>query len=89
MIRQGQPSLATPLQFAQFAVHVYEHVPFEQLTFWTKGRPLQLTALVPQAHGLLIGPRHAPPHDDVPAGHAHMPLVHVAPVGQTVVHEPQ
>jgi len=73
----------------QSVVHSYEQVPLEQVWFLVNGKPVQFTAPDPQAHGLLLGGRHAPLQSDVPLGHAQVPFTHVVPDGQTVVHEPQ
>jgi hypothetical protein len=96
VLKQGHPFPPEPdctgvpeLQMYQSVVHWYEHVPLEQVWFLVNGRLLQSTAPDPQAQGLLLGGRHAPLQSDVPPGQAQVPLTHVVPDGQTVVHEPQ
>ena len=96
VLKQGQPFPPEPdctgvpeLQMYQFVVQSYEHVPFEQVWFLVNCRLLQFTALVPQAQGLLLGGRHCPLHIEVPAAHAHVPLLHVVPLEHVVPQAPQ
>jgi hypothetical protein len=96
VLKQGHPFPPEPdctgvpeLQMYQSVVHWYEHVPFEQVWFLVNCRPLQFTPPDPQAQGLLLGGRQAPPQSDVPLGHAQVPFTHVIPAAQAVPHAPQ
>ncbi len=88
--RCSQPSSGSPLQSSQLYWHwSITQVPLEQWAASTKGRLVQFTQVGPQWLASVAVFAHTPPHAVVPAGHAQVPLLHVAVTGHAVVHDPQ